>query len=127
MLFVIIRTLLYLDVGAVVNFARLRWRQALFLALVLGLKLVIAWVIYLGLFTYSREIGFTRILWNLQDLGIDTSATAVVALSTVNIACIAIIPDLLVNFLSGRDEMTLIQARRKRHDEIVDQPPRIEA
>ena len=115
MLFMIARTLLYLVVGAAVNFARLRWRQALLMALILGVKLVIAWLIYLGLFTYSREVGFTRILWNLQDLGINADTTSVVVVSMLSIACIAIVPDLLVNLISGRDEMTLLHGRRHGH------------
>jgi hypothetical protein len=107
--YVVVRTVLYLVIGVALNLVRLQWRRAALLVIVLALKLALAWGIYLALFSYSREVGFTRILWNLQDLGMDTDAFAVVAVSAINIACIALIPDLVVGLLSDKHEVGLIR------------------
>lgn len=114
--YVVVRTALYLVIGVTLNLVRLQWRRALLLVIVLALKLALAWGIYLALFSYSREVGFTRILWNLQDLGINTDATAVIAVSAINIACIALIPDLVVGLLSDRHEAGLIRIGRRHAD-----------
>lgn len=119
MVFIIIRTLLYLVVGVVLNLLRLRWRRAVLLIVILVLKLVIAWGVYLLLFSYSREAGFTRILWNLQDLGVNIDTTAVFAVSAINIAAIALVPDLVVGLLSDKHEVGLIRTGG-RHDHDSD-------
>ncbi len=115
LVFIIVRSALYLVIGVAMNLARLQGRRAALLIVILALKLVIAWAIYLGLFTYAREVGFTRILWNLQDLGIRTDTTAVLAVSAINIACIALIPDLVVGLLSDRHEVGLVRTGHRHH------------
>lgn len=119
--YVIVRTALYLVIGVALNMVRLQWRRAALLVIVLALKLVLAWGIYLALFSYSREVGFTRILWNLQDLGVNTDATAVIAISALNIACIALIPDLVVGLLSDKHEAGLIRVGKRDFDREVEE------
>ncbi|HLV36726.1 MAG TPA: hypothetical protein VKY59_16500 [Spirillospora sp.] len=119
MVFIIVRTLLYMVVGVILNLLRLRWRRAVLLVVILVLKLVIAWGVYLLLFSYSREAGFTRILWNLQDLGVNIDTTAIFAVSAINIAAIALVPDLVVGLLSDKHEVGLIRTGG-RHDHDYD-------
>lgn len=115
--YVVVRTMLYLVIGVTMNLVRWQWRRAALLVIVLALKLALAWGIYLALFSYSREVGFTRILWNLQDLGINTDATAVILISAINIAGIALIPDLVVGLLSDKHEAGLIRIGRLQQGE----------
>ncbi|MBZ0298563.1 MAG: hypothetical protein K8J31_02430 [Anaerolineae bacterium] len=117
MIFIIARTLLYLVVGVALNLARLRARRAALLVAILALKLVVAWGVYLALFAYARDVGFTRVLWNLQDLGINADATAVIVVSTINIACIALLPDLVVGLLSDKHEVGLVRMGRHRDED----------
>lgn len=121
--YVVVRTALYLVVGVAMNLVRWQWRRGALLVIVLVLKLGLAWGIYLALFSYSREIGFTRILWNLQDLGVNTDATAVIAISALNIACIALIPDLVVGLLSDKHEAGLVRIGWRQRFE-ADEPER---
>lgn len=117
MAYVVVRTALYLVIGVALNLVRGQWRRGALLVIVLALKLGLAWGIYLALFSYSREVGFTRILWNLQDLGVNTDATAVILISAINIAGIALIPDLVVGLLSDKHEAGLIRIGRPHQGE----------
>ena len=118
--YVVVRTALYLVIGVAMNLVRWQWRRGALLVIVLALKLALAWGIYLAVFSYSREVGFTRILWNLQDLGVDTDATAVIAVSAINIACIALIPDLVVGLLSDKHEAGLVRIGWRRQQETTE-------
>jgi hypothetical protein len=73
--------------------------------------------VYLALFSYSREIGLTRIVWNLQDLfGPSVDSWAVIAVGAVSLFCIAIVPDLLVGLVFGTQEQALLQKAKKAAD-----------
>jgi hypothetical protein len=107
--FVAARSLLYFVVGVLVNLARTQFKQAGILAAILIAKPLIAWGVYLALFTYSREIGFTRIVWNLQDLfGSSVDAWAVIAVGALILFCVAIVPDLVVGLVFGTQEQALL-------------------
>jgi hypothetical protein len=109
-IFVAARSILYFVVGVLVNLARTEFKQAGILAAILIAKPLIAWLVYLGLFTYSRDIGFTRILWNLQDLfGASVDSWAVIAVGAVSLFCVAIVPDLIVGLVFGTQEQVLVQ------------------
>ncbi len=118
-IFVAARSILYFVVGVPVNLARTQFKQAGILAAILIAKPLIAWLVYLGLFTYSREIGFTRILWNLQDLfGSSVDSWAVIAVGAVSLFCIAIVPDLIVGLVFGTQEQVLLQKPKPVEERI---------
>ncbi len=113
-IFVAVRSLLYFVAGVLVNVSRAQFKQAALLAAILIAKPVIAWGVYLALFSYSREIGLTRIVWNLQDLfGPSVDSWAVIAVGAVSLFCIAIVPDLLVGLIFGTQEQALLQKAKK--------------
>lgn len=116
-IFVSVRSLLYFVVGGLLNLAQKHFKRVAVLAALLVSKPLIAWFVYLGLFSYSREIGFTRILWNLQDLfGTSVDSWAVVAVAAVSLFCIAIVPDLVVGLVFGTQEQGLIQKRKDQEE-----------
>jgi hypothetical protein len=112
-IYVVARSLLYFVVGALMNLARLRIKEVLIALGLLVVRGVTAWGIYLSLFSYSREIGFTRFLWNLQDLGFTTDATTVILVAGVSLLCIALVPDLLVGLIFGTQEQGLVEKRKE--------------
>jgi hypothetical protein len=113
-IFMTARAVLYGIVGITLNLILARLRRVGALIGILLLKVALAWIVYLGLFTYAREVGFTRILWNLQDFGLNTDATAIVAISAITIGCIALLPDLLVGLLTNQHENAFIRFGRRR-------------
>jgi hypothetical protein len=120
-IFVAARSILYFVVGVLVNLARTQFKQAGILAVILIAKPLIAWLVYLGLFTYSRDIGFTRILWNLQDLfGGSVDSWGVFAVGAVSLFCIAIVPDLVVGLVFGTQEQALLQKAKPVKERIHD-------
>lgn len=108
-----VRTLVFFILGFPINLIRRRWRRAGFLLFLLLLKPVLAWGVYLLLFAYGREIGFTRILWNLQDLGMHTDVSAVLAIGVFNAAAMLLLPDVLTSLIFGQHELTLTRRKRK--------------
>ena len=107
-----VRSAVFLVLGSMTNLARRRFRRLLGLwALVLA-KLPLAWAIYLLLFLYGRQYGFTRILWNLQDLGLQVDVSAVLAIGVFNAVCILVLPDLLLGLVSGKHEAALVLPAR---------------
>ena len=123
-IFVAVRSLLYLFAGVLVTLARAQFKQAVLLAVILIAKPVIAWLVYLALFSYSREVGLTRIVWNLQDLfGPGVVSWAVIAVGAVSLFCIAIVPDLIVGLIFGTQEQALLQkakALEEKEDKVPD-------
>ncbi len=109
------RTVIFLVFSVLGNLFRRRWWRATLALVLLILKPLLAWMIYLLLFVYSREIGFSRLLWNLQDLGIQADLSAVLLIGTFNALCILILPDLLLGALFGRHELGMVRPPREKH------------
>ena len=112
-LVIAVRTLVFFILGFPLKLVRRRWRRASFLLFLLLLKPVLAWGVYLLLFAYGREVGFTRILWNLQDLGMNADVSAVLAIGVFNAVAMLLLPDLLTGLLFGQHELTLMGRKRK--------------
>ena len=108
-----VRTLFFFIVGFPINLIRRRWRRAGFLLFLLLLKPILAWGVYLLLFAYGREIGFTRILWNLQDLGLNADVSAALAIGAFNAAAMLLLPDVITGLIFGQHELTLTMRKQK--------------